>query len=51
MTPDQVTAGRDTLRTELLNERRGRFFASYMTKAKEKLKISIDRETLQRLVA
>ena len=51
VTPDQVTAGRDTLRTEMLNDRRSRFFASYMTKAKEKLKISIDRETLQRLVA
>jgi hypothetical protein len=51
VTPEQVAAARDGLRTELLNERRGRFFASYMAKAKEKLKISIDREMLQRLVA
>jgi peptidyl-prolyl cis-trans isomerase D len=51
VTPQEVTAGRDGLRTELLNERRARFFASYMTKAKEKLKISIDRTMLQRLVA
>ena len=51
VTPEQVAAARDGLRTELLNDRRARFFASYMTKAKEKVKISIDRETLQRLVA
>jgi peptidyl-prolyl cis-trans isomerase D len=51
VTPEQVTAGRDALRTELINERRARFFASYMTKAKEKMKISIDRTMLQRLIA
>lgn len=51
VTADQVAAARDGLRTELLNERRARFFSSYMIKAKEKMKISIDREVLQRLVA
>jgi peptidyl-prolyl cis-trans isomerase D len=51
VTAEQVAAGREGLRTEMLNDRRGRFFASYMAKAKEKLKISIDREMLQRLVA
>jgi parvulin-like peptidyl-prolyl isomerase len=51
VTPEQVNAARDGLRTELLSDRRARFFASYMAKAKEQLKISIDREMLQRLVA
>lgn len=49
VTADQVKTGRDALRTEVLNERRGRFFSSYMAKAKEKLKITIDRDLVQRL--
>jgi peptidyl-prolyl cis-trans isomerase D len=49
VTADQARAARDGLRTELLSERRGRFFTSYMTKAKQRMKISIDREMLQRL--
>lgn len=48
---DQVAAARDALRTELVNERRGRFFSSYMNKAKQNMRISVDREVLQRLVA
>lgn len=48
---DQMAAGRATLREELLNERRARFFSSYMAKAKQKMRITIDREVLQRLVA
>lgn len=51
VTADQVTAGRDALRTEVLGERRGRFFSSYMAKAKEKLKITIDRDLVQKLTA
>jgi hypothetical protein len=51
VTADQVASGRDSLREELLNERRSRFFSSYLTKAKEKMRITIDREVLQRLVA
>ena len=51
VTADQVTTGREALRTEVLGERRGRFFSSYMAKAKEKLKITIDRELVQKLTA
>ncbi len=49
VTSDQVQAGRDALRTEVLGERRGRFFSSYMAKAKEKMKITIDRDLVQKL--
>jgi len=42
---------RDSLRNDLLNDRRSRFFASYMSKAKEKMKIRINRETLKKVVA
>lgn len=51
VTADQLAAGRESLRTELVNERRSRFFSSYLAKAKQNMKITIDREVLQRLVA
>ncbi len=49
-TPGDVSAGRDGLRTEMLNERRGRFFSAYMTKAKQGMKIEVNRENLQRVL-
>ena len=42
---------KDSLRSDLLNDRRSRFFSSYMTKAKEKMTIRINRETLKKVVA
>jgi len=49
--PEEWTTNRDRFREELLNERRGRFFAAYMTKAKQKMKIEVNREALQRAVS
>ena len=46
-----VTTGKATLRTELVNERRNRFYASYMTKARERMKVNINRELIAQLVA
>jgi len=51
VTEEEVAAGRDTLRQELLADRRNRFFAAYMTKAKQRMKIEINREALQQVVA
>jgi peptidyl-prolyl cis-trans isomerase D len=51
VTPDQLQKGRQEVRESLLNERRGRFFSSYMNKAKERMEITIDNEALSRLVA
>ena len=51
VTEQQIKDGREALKGELLNERRGRFFSSYMTNAKQRMKITIDREALQRIVA
>jgi peptidyl-prolyl cis-trans isomerase D len=51
VTPQEIASGRDTLREELLNQERARFFASYMEKAKEKMSIEIYQETLQRVIA
>jgi hypothetical protein len=46
-----VTTGKATLKTELINERRSRFYASYMSKARERMKVNINRELLAQLVA
>lgn len=48
--PDQLALARDKFREELLTERRNRFFSAYMAKAKLKMKIDVNRETLQRVV-
>ena len=37
VTPEEFRKAKETFRAELLNERRGRFFSAYMTKAKEKI--------------
>jgi peptidyl-prolyl cis-trans isomerase D len=47
---DEVSKGKDSFREELLNDRRNRFFASYMTKAKQKMKIEVNRQAIQRVV-
>ncbi len=49
-TPAEFAADRDRLRDEMLNDRRGRFFAAYMQKAKQAMKIEVNRETLQRVI-
>jgi len=50
VTPDEWAGAKDRFREELLNDRRGRFFAAYMGKAKQKMKIQVNREALQRVV-
>jgi peptidyl-prolyl cis-trans isomerase D len=50
-TPEKFKEGRDAFRAELLNERRSRFFTAYMTKAKEKAKIEVKTDVLQRVSA
>ncbi len=49
-TPAEIAAGRDQLREEMLNDRRGRFFSAYMQKAKLKMKIEVNRENLQKVI-
>ena len=50
VTPEEWTAAKDRFREELLNDRRGRFFGAYMGKAKQRMKIQVNREALQRVV-
>jgi peptidyl-prolyl cis-trans isomerase D len=51
VTPQEIAAGKAALRDEMVQERRGRFFSAYMTKAKQRMKITIDRERLAQLMA
>jgi peptidyl-prolyl cis-trans isomerase D len=49
--PGDVASGKSTIKTELLNENRQRFYASYMTKARERMKVNVNRELIAQLVA
>jgi peptidyl-prolyl cis-trans isomerase D len=51
VTPDEVRLGKEAFREQLLNERRGRFFAAYMAKAKERMDIEINQDVVTRMLA
>jgi peptidyl-prolyl cis-trans isomerase D len=48
VTTEEWTSSKDRFREELLTDRRNRFFSAYMVKAKQKMKIEVNRESLQR---
>ena len=48
VTPEEWASAKARFREEVLTERRNRFFAAYMVKAKQKMKIDVNREILQR---
>ena len=50
-TAAEVAAGRDATRSELMNERRNRFYSSYMIKARDRMKITINREVLSQITS
>jgi peptidyl-prolyl cis-trans isomerase D len=49
--PAEPASSKDSLRNELLGERKNRFYASYMTKARQRMNIKINRETIAQVVA
>ena len=51
VTPSELAAAKDKFREEVLADRRNRFFSAYMVKAKERMKIEVNREALQRAVS
>lgn len=51
VTPDELRLGREAFRTEMLDERRSRFFTAYLEKAKERMSIEIRQEVLTRMLA
>ena len=50
VTPSEWSTAKDKFREELLGDRRNRFFSAYMVKAKQRMKIEVNRESLQRVV-
>ena len=48
---DEISRGKDGFREELLNDRRNRFFASYMQMARKRMDIKVNREQLQKAVS
>jgi peptidyl-prolyl cis-trans isomerase D len=51
VTPDEFRKAKETFRAEMLNERRGRFFSAYMTKARAKVDVEINSDVVQRVVS
>ena len=50
VTPTDYQANKDTFRDQVLSDRRNRFFSAYMQKAKQKMRIEVNREALQRII-
>jgi len=48
-TAEEIAAGRQQTKDELMNERRGRFYAAYMAKARERMDVSINSQLLAQL--
>jgi peptidyl-prolyl cis-trans isomerase D len=48
--PESLSSDRDTLHDELLQQRRQEFFAAYMSKAKDKMKIQYNESTIKTLL-
>ena len=51
VTPDEFRTAREQFRTEYVNERRSRFFTSYMGKVKEKLNVQVKSDVVTRVVS
>jgi peptidyl-prolyl cis-trans isomerase D len=49
-TPEEFNADKDRLKAELLNDQQGRFFSAYMVKAKQRMKIEVNRDNLQKVI-
>ncbi|HEY3886496.1 MAG TPA: peptidylprolyl isomerase [Vicinamibacterales bacterium] len=50
-TPTDLAAQQDSLRTELLNDRKNKFFSAYMSKARQRMKITVNREAIDQITA
>ena len=50
VTPTELVSNKDRFREELLADRKNRFFSAYMVKAKEKMRIQVNRSVIQRVV-
>jgi peptidyl-prolyl cis-trans isomerase D len=46
----EITSNKDRFRDELLGDRKNRFFSAYMSKAKQKMRIAVYREVMQKTI-
>jgi peptidyl-prolyl cis-trans isomerase D len=51
VTPEELVQGQEPFREQLLADRRGRFFAAYLARAKERMDIQIRQDVVQRMLA
>ncbi len=51
VTPAELNTAKDSTRKQMISDRQNRFFSSYMERAKDKMKIEIYRDALQRATA
>ena len=51
VTPLEWAAAKDKFRDDLLADRRSRFFSAYMVKAKQKMKIEVNRDAVEKAVS
>jgi peptidyl-prolyl cis-trans isomerase D len=49
-TPDEVKSGRNSIKNELLNQQKNRFYAAYMTKARERMTIQSNPQVLAQVI-
>jgi peptidyl-prolyl cis-trans isomerase D len=49
-TDADFASNKDTFRKEILDDRRNRFFSAYMVKAKQKMKIEVNRDAIARVI-
>jgi peptidyl-prolyl cis-trans isomerase D len=48
--PEEFAKQKDSLKTEILNDRRQRFFSAYMAKARQGMKVNINRDAIAQIV-
>jgi len=49
-TPEEMKTGLPQTKDQLLNERRGRFYGSYMTKARDRMKVTVNRQLITQVI-
>ncbi|HKT79344.1 MAG TPA: peptidyl-prolyl cis-trans isomerase [Vicinamibacterales bacterium] len=50
VTPADFQANKESFREQVVNDRRNRFFSAYMQKAKQNMRIQVNRDVMQRVI-
>jgi len=51
LTPAEIAGGKEAVRSDLLAERRNQFFSAYMGKARERMQINVNQQTINQILA